>query len=338
MDQEISQRRYLFNQSHKKHFIALGLFALFLSPLFLFWYYNIALNRSNYPEENYSRLGNIPLEMDVIIPQGATTEEIADILYKKDLINSKTLFKLYMFQTKQTIQAGHFKVPLNLNVKNLVTVLQKGTFDIKLTFLEGWRVEEYSDYVAKKFNDQILAEEFLKIAKPYEGQLFPDTYFFPKLSTAQLLLDTLRNNFKQKTKNLTPARLSFEDTIKIASILEREVFKAEDLPKVAGILIKRLENEWPLDADATVQYAIGNSNNWWRSAITQKDLDTDSPYNLRKYKGLTPTPICNPGLVAIQSAFNPEDSDYWFYLSGKDGKTHFAKTIEEHNINIETYL
>jgi len=348
MDQDFPRNKYLLGKKHLKYFGIIIAVLILLSPLFFWWYYNAALNRQNYPEETIAKSPNIPLEADVIIPSGATTDEISDLLYKKDLINSKTLFKLYLLQTQKTIKAGHYRVPFTIDVKDLVEAFQKGTFDIRLTFLEGWRVEEYADYITKQFNDPILGKEFLTIAKPFEGYLFPDTYFMPKLSSAQLLLGTLKANFDERTKNIRAdytlkskgktSGLSFADTINLASILEREVANGADRSVVAGILIKRIENGWPLDADATVQYAVASPENWWPSKITQDGLDKDSPYNTRKNQGLPPTPICNPGLAAISAASAPVSSEYWFYLSGKDGKTHFAKTIEEHNQDIVLYL
>ena len=114
---------------------------------------------------------------------------------------------------------------------------------------------------------------------------------------------------------------------------------------VAGILLKRLKADWPLQVDATLQYALANFRcsqiktdcNWWLIP-TAADKKTDSLYNTYKYKGLPPTPICNPGLVSIEAVVYPQDSDYWFYLSDKKGQMYYARTVEEHNSNIQKYL
>ena len=132
--------------------------------------------------------------------------------------------------------------------------------------------------------------------------------------------------------------LSDEQVIVLASILEREVRTKKDRPLIAGILIKRFQNNWPLQADATVQYIIGNEKNWWPQNITKAHLKINSPYNTYKHPGLPPAPISNPGLASIEAALRPESSSYWFYISDLDGAIHYANTIEEHNANIATYL
>jgi UPF0755 protein len=93
-----------------------------------------------------------------------------------------------------------------------------------------------------------------------------------------------------------------------------------------------------LGADATTQYAVGTEANWWPKELTAMDLESTSPYNTRKLAGLPPRPICSPGLAAINAVLNYVDTPYVFYLTGKDGKTYFGKTIEEHNANIRNYL
>jgi UPF0755 protein len=131
----------------------------------------------------------------------------------------------------------------------------------------------------------------------------------------------------------------------LSSIVEREVRLEKDRPVVAGILIKRWRSDWPLQADATIQYLKADLNcrnrgvncDWWEP-VSGADLDIDSPYNSYLYRGLVPGPICNPGLASIQAVSNPQDTDYWFYLSDYSGEVHYARTNEEHSENIERYL
>jgi UPF0755 protein len=113
---------------------------------------------------------------------------------------------------------------------------------------------------------------------------------------------------------------------------------------VAGILIKRLNSDWPLQVDATVQYAKASRTckltacDWWPQNISRSDIDLDSPYNTYKNPGLPLTPICNPSFISLKSALNPASSNYWFYLHDSKGQIHFATTLEEHNENIRLYL
>jgi UPF0755 protein len=118
----------------------------------------------------------------------------------------------------------------------------------------------------------------------------------------------------------------------MASIFEDEVFGSENRKMVSGILWKRLDNNWPLGADATLLY--GKKNN----IITVEDLNTDSPYNTRKNQGLPPGPICSPSVSSIEAAMFPKESPYWFYLTDKDGNVIYASSNEEHNQNRAKYL
>ena len=124
----------------------------------------------------------------------------------------------------------------------------------------------------------------------------------------------------------------------MASIIEREVSIDKDRAKIAGIYVKRLQNDWPLQADATVQYAKGTSKDWWPTVSSYDLKNNTSSYNTYLNKGLPPKPICNPGIKSIEAVVKYEESSYWFYITGKDGVTHYAETLEEHNQNISKFL
>ena len=137
----------------------------------------------------------------------------------------------------------------------------------------------------------------------------------------------MTKTFDVKVKDVT-----FKQLI-IASMLERETFSDSEKPIVSGIIYKRLENDWPLQIDATLQYIKGN----WKPVYSM-DKELDSPFNTYKNLGLPPSPICNPSLSSIEAAINPETSDYWYYIHDNDAKIHFAKDLDEHNANIRKYL
>jgi len=281
-----------------------------------------------------------------VIKRGEKLNSIAERLKKEELIRSPLAFKIvaYTQGLRGKIQAGSFHLSSGWSLYEIARALTLGTEDIWLTFPEGWRKEEFAQRLAANLED-FDVQEFLSLAKDLEGYLFPDTYLIPKSTSSSAIIKILTNNFEKKTRGLG---VSCQDLI-LASIIEREVKREEDRPVVAGILIKRLNANWPLQVDAAVQYGVANrqfSNlaieqledfDWWPK-ITKDDLEIDSPYNTYKYKGLPPTPICNPGLAAIRAALNPLTTDYWFYLSDGAGKIHFAKTLEEHQKNIIKYL
>jgi UPF0755 protein len=129
--------------------------------------------------------------------------------------------------------------------------------------------------------------------------------------------------------------------ITLASIIEREGQTNEDRPVIAGILMNRLEAGWPLQADATLQYALGyqsKDKTWWKKTLYDEDKKINSPYNTYANPGLPPGPISNPGLASIQAAIYPKKTDYWYYLHDPAGGVHYAITLEEHNANIAKFL
>ena len=124
------------------------------------------------------------------------------------------------------------------------------------------------------------------------------------------------------------------DIVRMASIVEAEVPHEADRPMITGILWKRLDAGMALQVDSALNYVTAGKNR----SLTAEELKIDSPYNTYKYRGLPPTPIGNPGLSALRAAIYPTHTAYWYFLSDKDGKTHFAKTLEEHNENKSKYL
>ena len=124
-------------------------------------------------------------------------------------------------------------------------------------------------------------------------------------------------------------------------MLEKEVRTPQDMPIVAGILWKRLDSGWPLQADATLQYALGYQGaekTWWKKTLFETDKEINSPYNTYQQRGLPPASIANPGLLSIRAVAFPKDSPYWYYLHDREGGIHYAQTLEEHERNIENYL
>jgi len=279
-----------------------------------------------------------------VVEKGESIREIAVRLKKENLIRSPLAFFLLVRQLgiSSEIQAGDFRLSPSMSAKTMIQNLTHGTLDVWLTTLEGWRVEEMALKLAQELS--IPESEFLKTTK--EGYMFPDTYLLPKEATAGAVAEIFYKNFEQKfdqeLKNKAAKRgLSQKEVVILASIVEREAKLNQDRPIVAGILLKRLENKWPLQVDATIQYALGyqaDQKSWWKKGLTKEDLKIDSAYNSYENIGLPPTPICNPGLASIKAVIDPQETEYWYYLSDHQGKMHYAKTLEEQNQNIATYL
>lgn len=281
-----------------------------------------------------------------VIEPGAGVNQIAADLSKEGLIRSKLVFyfvvKLNGLESK--IQAGDFRLNKAMNAPEIARALTKGTLDQWVTIIEGLRKEEIAQILNEKVG--IDPEEFTD--KASEGYLFPDTYLIPKGASSETVLSILQNNFDKK---YTPDMQSIaaqkgfskDEVVILASLVEKEARSFENKVKVASIIVKRYKKGWPLDLDATIQYALGYDpikKTWWKKAVNNADVKINSPYNTYKNLGLPPTAICNPGLDSINAVLQADpNTPYWFYISSRDGSTmHYARTIEEHNRNIAKYL
>lgn len=312
-----------------------------LAVFFLWWRW------ANLPfDEQYSLAGQT-----FVVKKGESLSSVAFRLQDEGLIRSGAAFKLLgrMQDLEDKIQAGSFRLKPSQSLEEIIDFLTQGTQDIWLTFPEGWRKEEFARRLASNLAN-FDQEEFLNLAANHEGELFPDTYLLPREASASAVFQFLENNFQKRfdedlVKQANQAGLSQKEVLILASLVEREAKHGGDRALVAGILLKRLEANWPLQVDATLQYALAEKRclptsvdcDWWVTP-TATDKKIDSPYNTYIYKGLPPTPICNPGLSAIEAVISPQDSEYWFYLSDLKGNMHYSQTVEEHNANIQEYL
>jgi len=298
----------------------------------------------------------------VEIPKGASVGEIAAKLKTADLIRSKTGFKtlVWLKGVSSKLQAGEYTFSEVENLSDLVRVLTQGLGALnekQFTIPEGWSTKEMTSYFQDK--NIVDGDEFIRIISPnfqfpisnfqfladipegsgLEGYLFPDTYRILKDASAEDVAVKMLENFDAKLTHEMRAAIRAQgktifDVVRMASIVEREVPHEEDRPVIAGILWKRLDAGMAMQVDSTLNYATGGKN----AALTAQELAIDSPYNTYKYRGLPPTPIGNPGLSALRAAIYPQHSAYWYFLSGTDGKTHFAKDLDEHNENKARYL
>jgi len=355
MVEELDPTKYhIMTPKKKRILIASLLFVfLFLLPCTLYAYYKIAVWRPSQTDK----------EITLQIGSGESVSEIAGALYDKGAINSEFLFVFYIFShgLQSNIQAGTYVIKAGTPLVGIISQLQHGTNDVTVTFLEGWRVEEFARLASKKLSN-IDYRKFADSAAPYEGYLFPDTYFINSEIQEADLVALLRKTFDEKTasiltdENLKKAELTKEQAVIFTSLVEREVSVAADKPIVAGILLKRWKEGMKLDVDATVQYAVAQKRlcgsqgyciptleeymdlNWWPKDLSQEELDFDSLYNTRVKAGLPPSPISSVSLASLDAVINSQATPYYFYLTDNAGVTHYAKTLAEHNANIVTFL
>jgi len=292
---------------------------------------------------------------DFLITRGSSASQIGNKLQKEGLIKNGITFKLYVQITGNAgkIQSGEYRLSADYSLKKIVDELLRGPLGVWVTIPEGLRREEIAyRFVTTldKEDKNVFIEEFLQASVNQEGYLFPDTYIFLKNAQASAIVQKMRATFDKKVgseilNDISSGGKSINQILTVASLVERETKGAEEKPIVAGIIYKRLKAGWPLQIDATLQYAVGGLKcketqvqcDWW-SPLTKEDLGTNSLYNSYKFIGFPPSPIANPGLLSIKAATYPQESDFWFYLHDTGENIHYARTIQEHNDNVRKYL
>lgn len=298
------------------------------------------------------------------IESGESLRSISENLKEKGLIKSPSVFRSYLKKKNLdgNVKAGNFILSRAMTSQGIAGTITSDTVSEEaVTIQEGLTVKQIDKKLAASglinegelvnFSIDNLTEEergeiptdFLNILQSnnsnLEGLLFPDTYFinravFSLNEFVIRLIKTMDSNITQEMRKTYEASdRNLYEILKMASILEREVRTGGDIPIVSGILWKRYDSNWLLGADATILYVTEESK------ISINDIELDSSYNTRKFLGLPPTPISNPGLSSIKGAIYPKNSDYWYYLTTLDtGEVIYAKTNDEHNINKAKYL
>jgi len=247
------------------------------------------------------------------------------------------------------IEPGGYKISKAMNTLEIVSKLTSEPQLKWITFPEGLRKEEIGERLAKglHWSDEELGKwntTYTTMEYDYrEGVYFPDTYLIPVdedgLATAKRMLIRFNERFEGYPQQFSQKDILWTTGLKVASIIQREAAGKEDMALISGVIWNRLLNDQPLEIDATVQYARGNTGAGWWAPIKASDIDNiDSPYNTYKYSGLPPTPISNPGIDAIEAALNPEETDCFYYIHDNDRQIHCGETLEEHEENIDKYL
>lgn len=279
-----------------------------------------------------------------VIKKGEGLNSIIKRLSAEDLIRNKLVFFTIALQKgiEKKVQAGDFKLSKKMTAQEVANTLTHGTADVWVTIVEGLRKEE----VAQKLTEQFTLSEISFIEQAKEGQLFPDTYRIPKTASVETIIKIMESNFQAKMAEARQQypfeKRSDREVLILASLIEREAKFADDRRLIADIILKRVQNDWPLQLDATIQYGLGyqrKEKTWWKKELALEDLKVDNTYNTYERKGLPPAPICNPGLDSLKAALaaNPK-TVFWYYISDKNGRIHAAKTLEEHNENIRKFI
>ena len=293
------------------------------------------------------------MEVTVEISAEDTLDTVADKLQEMELIQYKWFFKLFAKVTKaeDKIGIGTYKLNNDMDYHALISGMRSSSGSmsaetVDVTIPEGYTVAQTIRLLAERgvnteeklleaaktadFNYEFIDNESEDISR-LEGYLFPDTYQFYVNHNPKSALERLINNFEQKMmgedvqEELESSGRSMKEIVTIASLIEKET-DGTDQAMIASVIYNRLNGPGDkrgtygmLQIDAALLYALPDHE----GAITSADLETDSPYNLRKYAGLPPTPIANPGMASINAALYPTSSDYYYYALGTDHKHHY---------------
>lgn len=302
-----------------------------------------------------------------VVSAGESANQIAGNLTAAGLLEEGELFINYVryYGLDATLTAGTVQVEPGLTIPELAALLSNPYQRIELSFLPGWRIEEMAAYLDATRPAQIDPQEFLAIAQrvqgfdlaPYrflvehpagaslEGFLHPGSYEIAVEATAADLIGMMLARFDER---VTPSMrqafgaegLGLRDAVTLASIVERETPLDAEKPLIAGVFMNRLSLGMPLQADSTVQYALGydpEHGGWWKSPLSASDLQVSSRFNTYQIDGLPPGPIANPGLVSLQAVAGPEESDFLFFVldcATQNGHL-FSVTYEEHVANVQ---
>jgi len=287
----------------------------------------------------------------ILLRPGWSSRHIAQALQRDGIIRSATAFLMVHYVKGQgSLKAGEYKFedPANaLQVRE--RVLRGDVFARTVVVPEGFNIYDIAavveqaglgtaaDFLAVAKNDLHLLRDIDPQAQSLEGYLFPDTYQFTRIDTAQDIAAAMVHRFRQAAQKI--GLLGAPDihrVVTMASIVEKETAAPGERPLVAGVYFNRLDKNMALGADPTVIYAALLAGRY-RGTIYQSDLQFDSPYNTYKYPGLPPGPIANPGVASLQASMHPEQSEFLYFVSDNNGHHRFSRSAEEHDRNVAAY-
>lgn len=313
------------------------------------------------------------LPVIVEVTEDDDSSSVADKLTDAELVRFGLYFETRMRFSDVQLQPGTYTLRVGMSVPEIieaVTVESVSTGEevaetsetnaqpIEVTFVEGQRAEEFGAALEEAgypngqqvFMDALESPEvrerwdFLADV-PEDGSingfLFPNTYTVSTDWTGEDIVNRMLEEFdaqvsEETREQLADQGLSIYDAVTVASIVEREAVVTEERPIIAAVYLNRIEEGMMLQADPTVQYAVGEPGNWWPAPLTNEQLEVDSPYNTYTTEGLPPGPISNPGIASIQAVAQPADVNYLFLFATQDGSGEhvFAETYEEHQENV----
>jgi UPF0755 protein len=281
------------------------------------------------------------------VPPGAPFRAVADSLADKGIIRSATLFRLYArFTDSERVQAGTYEFREGERWGRILDHLNEGRIAAdRLVVPEGWDIARIGpvlgrlmgqepDSIIAYMLDTASARRFRVPGPNLEGYLYPATYVIPAGTPVDSVIAAMVRRYRTVW---TPARRALADSagfserevVTLASIVEKEARVRDEMPLMAAVFRNRLEIGYPLQADPTVQYALGEHQN--RLLYAHIDQVADHPYNTYTQRGIPPGPIGSPSARAIDAVLDPADVDYLYFVARPDGTHVFNRHLEDHN-------
>lgn len=294
-------------------------------------------------------------EQFVEIPAGAGSRGIGERLVNAGVVRDPWTFRIALYASRQGrhLKAGEYRFDRPMTPAEVIGKIARGeVYVINVTFPEGLTsfemariFEAHGLGTAASFVDAVHDPAPIRsldlAARDLEGYLFPETYALPRKTGAAKLVAQMVDSFERAlTPELrqaaTARQLSVRQLVTLASIVEKETAKPEERPVVAAVYVNRLRVGMPLQCDPTVIYALTKAGRY-DGNLHKADLMFDSPYNTYRYPGLPPGPISSPGRASLEAAAHPASVDYLYFVSRNDGSHEFARTLDEHNRNVQKY-
>ena len=282
----------------------------------------------------------------VLLRPGFSTWRIASELKTANVIHSANAFVLWHYiHRKHSLKAGEYLFDRSATAINVHDRAARGDIYVHtLVIPEGYTIFD----IAQVVQDAGLGskQEFLQLAnadtslisdlapnaKSLEGYLFPATYEFTRTESMHDMLAAMVKQFREVAASIA-LNANVQETVTMASIVEKETAVSEERPLVASVYYNRLERNIALQADPSVIYAELLAGTYG-GALHHQDLQVKSAYNTYRYPGLPPGPIGNPGKPSLEAAMHPAATDYYYFVSDGNGHHRFANSLEEHNRNV----
>jgi peptidoglycan lytic transglycosylase G len=294
-------------------------------------------------------------EQFVDLPSGAGSRTISDRLVDGGIVSDRLTFRLALWQSGQGrhLKAGEYRFDRAMTPFEVIDKLVRGdVYVINVTFPEGLTIADMAaifethgfgprSAFVEAAQDPSPIRHVDASAKDLEGYLFPETYPLARHTDAASLVRLMVARFDHvltpELRQAAAARhLSVRQLVTLASIVEKETARPEERPIVAAVYENRLRIGMPLQCDPTVIYALQRAGRY-DGNLHHEDLAFDSPYNTYRYAGLPPGPVASPGRASLEAALNPAAADFLYFVSRNDGSHEFARSLNDHNKNVQKY-